>query len=175
MSKNSRSAVEDLSNSCRRNNRAVWEQVPIGYLRVSESCRTLVEACSKRRNLKAITLKQILSLDRETSSENRSILLDKYLHDSMMYLEDETVIGYYLPSLGDGLIIAKTPAARLALTKLHLRKQDCLIFPQDNINLVNFLSDNGHTATSSTKRMRLGASLPLKMKNIYNRIGGNLG
>lgn len=118
---------------------------------------------------------QILSLDRETSSENRSILLEKYLNDSMMYLEDETVTGYYLPSLGDGLIIAKTPAAGLALTKLHLRKQDCLIFPQDNINLVNFLSDNGHTATSSTKRMRLGDSLPLKMENIYNRIGGNLG
>lgn len=118
---------------------------------------------------------QILALDRETTNENRTILLEKNLHDSMVYLEAESVTGYYLPTLGDGLIIAKTPAAGFALIALHLRKQDRLIFPQDNIQLRNFLSNNGYLATSSIKRMRLGASRPLKMEHIYNRIGGNLG
>lgn len=118
---------------------------------------------------------QVLSLDRETSSENRSILLEKHLDDCLVYLENETVTGYYFPTLRDGLIIAKTPTAGLALTKLHLTKQGRLIFPKENIDLVNFLSDNGCTATSSCKRMRLGAPLPLRMEYIYNRIGGNLG
>lgn len=117
----------------------------------------------------------ISKLDQETSAENRLFYLEKFLKDALVYLEENEIEGYYIPTLENGPIIAKTERAGLALTKLHLRNHHQLIFPKENRCLLHFLSTYGYVANSSCKRMRFGELKPTKMAFIYNRIAGYLG
>lgn len=118
---------------------------------------------------------EIVVLDKITSAEDRLFYLEKFLKDSYLYINKNKVEGYYIPTLENGPIIAKTQDAGLALVKLHLKTHKQLIFPKENDLLVDFLHDKGYTPTSSCKRMRFGKWKATKMAYIYNRIAGYLG
>lgn len=117
---------------------------------------------------------QVEGIDKMSSAEDRMFHLDNHLQHGFVYLNDK-IEGFYLPTFGDGLIIADEPSAGLELLKLHLGRNTRLAFPKDNREATNFLYDKGFKEFSTGKRMRLGKSRPLKLENIYNRIGGNLG
>ena len=59
----------------------------------------------------------IMKLDREVSGENREKLLVSYISNALVYLDRNTVKGYYIPGLGEGLIIADTVKAGMELMK----------------------------------------------------------
>ena len=118
---------------------------------------------------------QISSLDGLVSGEDRMFHLRQHLSNGLVYQQDNIVEGYYLPTLGDGLIIATTSAAGQALMKLRLTTKDFAVFPMDNIHAVIFFQQHSFTEIRRQKRMRLGKKRNWQPEHIYNRIGGNLG
>ncbi len=119
--------------------------------------------------------KQILNLDRQVSGEDRMLQLEQHLSSGFVYLQDNDVMGFYLPTLGDGLIIATTNSAGQELMRLRLTSKDFASFPIDNVSATEFMSQNNFKQVRKEKRMRLGEKRNWQPTNIYNRIGGNLG
>ncbi len=117
----------------------------------------------------------IEGIDGLITAENRSFMLEAYLHSGWVYCHNNQVQGFYLPALGDGLIMAHTPAAGIDLLKLHLKNNDKAVFPKENITALNYLQANGYEPFRTAKRMRLGKNRPFKLENMYNRIAGNIG
>jgi hypothetical protein len=118
---------------------------------------------------------QIAEIDRINSGEDRMFHFEDHLQNGFVYREDAIIKGFYLPTFGDGLIIANDSSAGLELLKLHLKSNERIYFPKDNLVATNYLYENGFKETSAVKRMRLGKKRDVSLKNIYNRIGGNLG
>jgi len=118
---------------------------------------------------------QIFKLDKEISSESRSKHLEKFLKDCFVYHEKDVVEGFYLPSFGEGLILANTPSIGNELLKIHLNTNDKVVLPENNIFSIKFLKRNGFYQNLTGTRMSLGLKRPVQYKKIFNRIGGNLG
>ncbi len=119
--------------------------------------------------------KQIFNLDRQVSGEDRVLVLEPHLSNGFLYIHDNEVKGFYLPSLGHGLIIATTSAAGHKLMKLRLQSKNFASFPIENLSAREFMKQNNFNEVRTEKRMRLGKKLNWQPENIYAIIGGNLG
>ncbi len=119
--------------------------------------------------------KQISLLDRHVSGEDRMFHLESHLSSGYVYLEENKVMGYYLPGLGDGLIIASTKEAGQELMRMRLTTKDFAVFPTDNLPATEFMQLQHFKEIRRQKRMRLGKQRNWEPAMIYNRIGGNLG
>lgn len=117
----------------------------------------------------------ILSLDLQSVGEDRSKLIRPNLSDAMIFLEGKHLIGYYLPSLGDGPIIATSKEAGYALMKLRSQQQTKAVIPDQNESAINFLLERGYQVHSHGTRMYLGKPFDWHPVNVYNRIAGNVG
>ena len=120
-------------------------------------------------------LEQISLMDMQVSGEDRMFHLGPHLSNGFAYVEGIKVQGYYLPTFGDGLIIALTTQAGLELMKLRLTTKDNAAFPVDNTIAASLIKQAGFKEFRIQKRMRLGQKRNWQSANIYNRIGGNLG
>ncbi|MFZ4798795.1 MAG: GNAT family N-acetyltransferase [Bacteroidia bacterium] len=118
---------------------------------------------------------QILNLDFKISGEKRSDLIEPNLAQSFVYLNGEIVEGFYLPTLGEGVVMANKNNAGIELMKLRMTTKDNIAFPIDNKEARDFMYQNNYKEFKTAKRMRLGIKRWWEPKNIYNRIGGNLG
>lgn len=118
---------------------------------------------------------QIESLDSQVSMENRTFHLEPHLQNGFVYMQDDKLEGYYLPTFDEGLIIANTALAGIELMKLRLATRTNAAFPIDNISAVAFLHAQGFREIKTSKRMILGQKKDWQPTKIYNRIGGNLG
>lgn len=117
----------------------------------------------------------LCDLDKTLSTENRIGHLLNHCNAGYLYLENKKLTGFYLPTFGDGLILAQNPSAGIELLKLHLSKNDKAFFPQENLIAYQFMKDNSFDYFRKAKRMRLGKKRNWSAESIYNRIGGNLG
>ena len=117
----------------------------------------------------------LFKMDRLVSGEDRKKLLQGHLNNVQVVFEDNTLKGFYMPTLGDGLIIADSPGAGLALMKLRMGSTKKFCIPLLNEHGINFLHQNGFTEYRRASRMILGERIPWDGSKIYNRIGGNLG
>ena len=117
----------------------------------------------------------IYELDQLISGETRELLLNDYLSNASLYIENNKVTGYYLPDLKEGLIYADNDEAGLGLMKLKYAKVDKAVLPSDNIAGIEFLQQNGFTETRKGTRMILGPDLNWNPKKMFGRIGGNFG
>ena len=118
---------------------------------------------------------QITELDCRASGEERFFQLVPHLETGYVFMEDERVVGFLLPTYGDGLIIAENPTAGLALMNLRLTMKDIAVFPVENPHALDLMLKLGHQPLMYAKRMRLGKPRNWSPAEIYNRIGGNLG
>lgn len=118
---------------------------------------------------------QILALDYNASGENRIQLIEPNLTECFVYLNGEIVEGFYLPTLGEGMIVANSNIAGIELMKLRMTTKDNIAFPIENKEAADFLHQNNYKEYKTAKRMRLGIKRAWQPQNIYNRIGGNLG
>lgn len=118
---------------------------------------------------------QVACLDRDVSGEDRMFHLRQHLSGSFLYTAKNTIEGYYLPDMGDGLIIATSVAAGQALMRLRLATKDFSVFPSENTQASSFIQQFPLAEVRRQKRMRLGSKKNWQPGNIYNRIGGNLG
>ena len=119
--------------------------------------------------------KQIADFDHQVSGEDRMFHLKPHLSSGFVYVIDNIVEGYYLPTMGDGLIIATTSISGQALMSLRLTTKDFSVFPMDNIPATTFIQQLPFSEVRRQKRMRLGTKRNWQPAHIYNRIGGNLG
>lgn len=117
----------------------------------------------------------LFELDRFVSGEDRKKLLREHLNNTRVFVENNLLKGFYMPSLGEGLIIADSPAAGLALMKLRMASTKKFCIPILNENALNFLSQNGYAEYRRASRMILGEKVIWDGSKIYSRIGGNLG
>jgi len=118
--------------------------------------------------------RQVAKIDQTNSSEDRFFHLEPHLEYGYVYSPAE-IEGFYLPTFGDGLIIANNPVAGTELLKLHLQSNNKIAFPKDNLAAKIYLYENGFKEFSTGRRMRIGKKRNVRLENIYNRIGGNLG
>ena len=120
-------------------------------------------------------IKQIKAMDMEISAENRFEHLSTYLQSGYYFVENTTLIGFYLPDFGEGLIIAMEEMAGIELLKIHISKNEMVILPSENNAAITYLLNNCFKNAGSAKRMYLGKKLNWNAGKIFNRIGGNLG
>jgi len=119
--------------------------------------------------------KQIANLDQQVSGENRMFQFEQHLSNGFVFLQDNNMKGFYLPTFREGLIIAITSSAGQELMKLRLSTKENVSFPADNLSAREFMHQNNFKVIRTEKRMRLGKKRNWQPTNIYNRIGGNLG
>jgi GNAT superfamily N-acetyltransferase len=118
----------------------------------------------------------LTDMDRQISGEDRRPLMEGFLGNSLVYTDNDSVRGFYLPELGEGLILALTVRAGLELMKAKYSKVDKAVIPSDNQPGVDFLKQNGFQITDTRgTRMILGQDLSWKPQNLFSRIGGNYG
>ncbi len=118
---------------------------------------------------------EILCLDHVVSGETRRELLIDKLQGSFVYRRNGGLTGFYLPDLGEGLIVAEDPEAGVELMKARLTGANRGILPVDNRAATGFLTANGFSEYRRGKRMVWGKAFPWQPDKLYNRIGGNLG
>jgi len=118
---------------------------------------------------------EVMKLDASITGENRINSLKDHLKTSLLFIEDGVVSGYYLPSLGEGHILASNTKAGTELMKARLQNSKIAIFPSDN-NVANDLAkEMGFKQYTISRRMVLGKKKEWNSLNMYNRIGGHLG
>lgn len=118
---------------------------------------------------------RLLQLDKLASGEERYALLKGHLRKALCYTAHGQLLGYYLPTFGEGLIVATEEEAGLALARLRLQSNAEAVVPADNASAIQLLHGHDFAHYLTGIRMRVGKSLPYRMDMIYNRIGGNLG
>lgn len=117
----------------------------------------------------------MLELDKMASGENRELLMDDHLLSAYMYITDNQLRGFYLPSLGEGLIIAVDRIAGWELLKFRNQQATKVVVPVENINAIALATEQGFKDVRHAKRMAWGATIEWKPQMLWNRIGGNLG
>jgi GNAT superfamily N-acetyltransferase len=118
----------------------------------------------------------IVELDRKISGEDREILLSEFLGNSIVYIENNEVKGYYIPDLGEGLIFADNEDAGIELMKIKYSGVDKAVLPSDNHAGIAFLKQNGfEEADIKGTRMILGNDINWQPHKIFSRAGGNFG
>lgn len=115
---------------------------------------------------------ELLEFDKKHTGENRNLILQD-LHNTSLYIINNTIEGYYIPDLGQGHIIADNSTAGIELMKLRLRDNKDFVLPSDNDSGINFLEELGFSKSTTAKRMYYGKALNLNPQCIYNRIAGN--
>ena len=116
----------------------------------------------------------VAEMDKTISCEDRLFHLEPHLQNGYVYSTDK-IEGFYLPTFGDGLIIANNPSSGIELLKLHLQSNNKIAFPKDNLAATNYFYERGFKEFSTGKRMRVGKMRNVRFENVYNRVGGNLG
>jgi len=138
-----------------------WEEVPVSP--------NLVDFREEFRQ-------DIYKMDSLATGESRELLLSPFLKNTKLYVRDNRMMGYFMPELREGLIIAENEEAGYALLSAKYAKADKAALPADNKEGVDFLLKHGF-ADSRKKgtRMILGREISWKPGMIYSRIGGNVG
>ena len=119
----------------------------------------------------------IINLDMQATGEDRSAILKYFLVDGWIILRQKSVIeGFYLPNLGDGLIIANNEAAGIELSKFRFQGgKDYVVVPNSN---TDFIKKTGITYEIQERIAYYMYRVMWKIwkpNMIYSRIGGYLG
>ena len=118
----------------------------------------------------------IFKIDEETSGENRRSLLADHLGKALVYIKNNAAEGFYMPDLGEGLILARTAEAGLELMKVKYSKADKAVLPIENAVGMGFLRQHGFSLTDTKgTRMIWGKDIDWKQAQVFSRIGGNYG
>jgi GNAT superfamily N-acetyltransferase len=117
----------------------------------------------------------VYALDKLVSGENREKLLAGFLNNSILYVDNGNVLGFYIPGLKEGLIYAITEEAGIALMNLKYAKIDKAVLPAANATGIDFLLQNGFSEIRKGSRMIFGKDIDWKPQKIFSRIGGNFG
>jgi GNAT superfamily N-acetyltransferase len=119
---------------------------------------------------------QLYEMDRKATGEDREKLLSPFLNTARLYVRNHKMMGYLIPRLREGLIVAENEEAGFALMNIKFATADKAALPADNKAGVDFLLKRGFVDTGKKgTRMIRGEDISWKPEMIYSRIGGNVG
>ncbi len=119
--------------------------------------------------------KMIYELDRKISGETRSSIFNGKLDPAFVSLKGKNINGYYIPSLGEGLIGARDSLSGLDLLAVKIQTSSSVVLPSENNKAVDFLLNSGFSEIRKARRMIFGKGFKWEPQSIYSRIGGYLG
>lgn len=116
-----------------------------------------------------------LNMDFETTSEDRTNLLEPHWANGRFIQEDGKLTGFYLPTLGEGYILATSSSAGIALLRLKHCHGASGVIPEANQCAIEYMEASGYSEYRRGIRMTYGQSLRWHPERIFGRVGGNLG
>ena len=120
-------------------------------------------------------INEIFQLDREISGEDRSRILKQYVYNSFLHISKNKVNGFYLPNLGEGLIVSNEKDLGTYLLSMQMEKKDTIVVPVENETARDTLLKNGYKETMKIRRMVFGKLFKWAPEKIYSRVGGYIG
>ena len=117
----------------------------------------------------------IKELDKRVSGEDRFFRLQEHFSSAKVYFDENRLLGFFLPTFGEGLIVAENHIAGIALMQQRLLENEIAILPTDNLAAIQFLKEMQFTPQRTLKRMYLGEKRNWEPQNLYNRVGGYIG
>jgi GNAT superfamily N-acetyltransferase len=121
-------------------------------------------------------LDRVVTLDSGITGENRFELLKDFISETIMiFNEEQEFQGFYIETLGNGLIISIEETYGLELLKNLIIKSKTVAITDKNIAAGKFLVDNGFEKYNELPRMCLGDKYSWKPECIYSRAAGYLG
>ena len=102
-------------------------------------------------------------------------MLLNYMTEASVFYEGDVLTGYYLPSLGEGLIFALNAKAGTALMNLRTSTKKNAVIPQSNKEALKIMEASGLQPFRISTRMYIGKKIDWDPTAMYNRIGGQLG
>ncbi len=118
----------------------------------------------------------LIALDRTASAEERQPFLGRFLPGAWVHSTDGTLDGFYLPALGNGLIVAADTRAGLELLQYRAAVgPENAVVPEANAAALKFLQENGFEETRRAPRMALGGDVDWKPRMVYQRGAGYCG
>lgn len=115
------------------------------------------------------------ALDQDASGEDRGPYWSGRLTPGFASGRRGSPEGFYLPRVGEGLVVARTVRAGIPLLHQRLDGSNRCVVPSETEAAIPVLESRGFTQTSRARRMVLGRSLDRKPGWVWSRIGGNLG
>lgn len=122
--------------------------------------------------------KEIFDLDKKAMGEDRSKILALHLTQSFVYKnpEENNIVGFFIPTLGDGVIICNNTFAGFEFIKKREGfGMERIIVPEESTETIEFLIQNKYTYFREATFMYLGKTKKWNPKMVYSRIGGYLG
>lgn len=130
---------------------------------------------NKIRKAKLNDLPTIYSIDELATGEKRDILLKAHFDDTWVFVNDK-IEGYYVASIGNGLLIATTQDAGLNLFAFRIKKnKTTVVVPSGNSFFNDFLSREGLNCSYIIPRMTLGEEPKWQQDLIFCRATGYSG
>lgn len=118
---------------------------------------------------------EILDIDSLASGENRTLLLRPHIAHAKVFIKNNRVTGFYLPTLNEGPVVSTDPSAGIELLKLRFINKSVSVLPQENETAIQFLTKNNFRLYQKGTRMSLGQKTEFRPDMIFSRIGGNMG
>lgn len=134
--------------------------------------------CQKNGNIRKINnndYNKIFELDFEVSGEQRENMIINFISDGFVYTgkKSNTISGYFLPNLGDGVVLALEKNAGIELLKFkHSLKKCMTVLPKGNQAGNGFFTENGFELHNQAYRMVYGNEVNWKPQSVFCRIGG---
>ena len=120
-------------------------------------------------------LERIYQLDFEAYGEDRRGILNDFVNQSLVYIKDKRISGYYIPGWGDFPIVAENAEAGDALLAFRTQQIERAILPSANTQAIDQLKSIGFEKYKVSRRMRLGPERQWNPLFVYNRVSGQLG
>ena len=130
------------------------------------------------RRLKDIDHSQLFHLDQVATGEDRKPMLEVALQGALgTFSSDGRLTGFYLPQLGDGLIVANNQQDGMALlAQRQSNGKSYVVIPEANTWLCNYLAIRHFTVFRTAQLMALGPTKKVwHPEMVYSRIGGYAG
>lgn len=123
-------------------------------------------------------LPDLFALDEEVMGEKRAHLIEDFFPGGKLIREPEhgTLLAFFLPQLGEGLLLTRDHQAGMALSGYRLEQgAQVLVVPEQNKRIIEWVEAVGFPHFRTAYRMVYGKRIDWKPEGIYSRIGGYLG
>lgn len=120
----------------------------------------------------------VLELDSSMTGEDRRRMLDGHLHGGFVYRDGSSggVRGFFLPSLGEGVIVARDGEAGIGLLRLkHGFGPARTVLPEENEVGAAYLIGHDFEQYNVASRMEIGDAIRWRPDMIFSRVGGHYG
>jgi GNAT superfamily N-acetyltransferase len=121
-------------------------------------------------------LSEILKMDRQILGDDRAYLITRCYQDGWIYKENNKIIGYYLPNMGRGPVVATDKDIGFLLLQLkHNEPNRRTAIPRENQTAIHFLLNNDFEYFNNCARMSIGEEIAWQPECIFSYSHGYCG